>query len=359
MIFFLCPDLPYPTGGVKQIHLQAAVLQEAGHRVAILYTGSKRPRIWFPTPVPCWLAPPWLQDRISWRSMLVGLLRRLLQRRQDLSLPPRLAPLATSPIDQDLLVVPEIYAARLGELPAALPKLILNQGCFLTFHALESISPSEPTSLLVGYRAAGVIGQLANSPYGEAYLRWAFPGLSIGCLELAVSSPPSVPSLQQRDALLVFFPRKSTDVVEQVFGILRNRDALRGWRIRALEGLSESNVEQAFKEARLYVATSLQEGLGLTPLEAMANGCAVVGFPAWGGDAFLTEAFSRPVRTGDVLALAVAVEESLIELLAQPSAWQEKVDRARAMVQENHGPERAAASTRAAFGAFLNGETTP
>jgi glycosyltransferase involved in cell wall biosynthesis len=118
-------------------------------------------------------------------------------------------------------------------------------------------------------------------------------------------------------------------------------------------------VAQVFRQARLYLACSLQEGLGLPPLEAMANGCAVVGFPAWGGDSFLTEAFSRSVRTGDVLALAEAAEESLISLLAEPSTWQEKVNRARTMVQENHGPDRAAASTRAAFGAFLNGETSP
>jgi glycosyltransferase involved in cell wall biosynthesis len=115
-------------------------------------------------------------------------------------------------------------------------------------------------------------------------------------------------------------------------------------------------VAQVFSQARLYLACSLQEGLGLPPLEAMANGCPVVGFPAWGGDAFLREEFSRPVRTGDVLGLAEAVEESLNELLAHPDAWQGKVDRARAMVQECHGPERAAASSRAAFAAFLKEE---
>jgi glycosyltransferase involved in cell wall biosynthesis len=114
-----------------------------------------------------------------------------------------------------------------------------------------------------------------------------------------------------------------------------------------------------FRQARLYIATSLQEGLGLPPLEAMANGCAVVGFPAWGGDAYFTEAYSRPVSTGDVLALAVAVEESLNELFTDPSVWQEKVDRARSMVQQMHGADRAIASTLAAFGPFLNNKPAP
>ncbi len=356
MIYFLCPDLPYPTGGVKQIQIQAAYLQEAGHEVMILYTGSVRPRIWFPTSVPCRVAPAWLRDKSSWKQRLVGWLRHLSRSVKSLPLPPQLPTVATPITDAELLVVPEIYAARLGELPATIPKLILNQNCFLSFHGLETASTDKAISLLARYKSAGVIGHLANSRYGESYLRWAFPGLPLLPLQLAVDFPPSVPELQQRDPLLVFFPRKSGEVLQQVFGILRNRGVMQGWRIQPLEGLTEAEVNQVFRQARLYIAASVQEGLGLPPLEAMANGCAVVGFPAWGGDTFLTEAFSRPVQTGDVLALAEAVETSLIELLEYPSRWQEKVDNARAMVKEFHGSVSAASSSRAAFEFFLKGK---
>ena len=356
MIFFLCPELPYPTGGVKQIHLQAAALQSTGQQVAILYVGSARPCLWFPVTVPCWQCPPWMQQPQSRRVQLVRWLKRLLQRRERPARPPRLAPLPAPPTDHDLLVVPEIFAASLGELPPSTPKLILNQNCFLSFHGLDSTSAMPFRSLQDLYRTAGVIGQLANSPYGEAYLRWAFPGIPTQCLELAVNVPPTVSSLEQREPQLVFFPRKSPDVVQQVLGILRNRGALQGWRLMPLVDLTEVHVEQMFRQSRLYVACSLQEGLGLPPLEAMANGCAVVGFPAWGGDAFLTEAYASPVRTGDVLALAAAVEQCLGELLTQPASWQARVDRARAMVQERHNHDRAHASTRAAFGMLLKGE---
>jgi len=353
MIYFLCPDLPYPTGGAKQIHLQATYLQEAGHDVTILYTGSQRPRIWFPTTAPCRLAPPWLGNKNSYRQSIFWL-RQAFFKRWNYPLHLKLSPLSILPTNRDLLIVPEIYAAQLGELPPKIPKVILNQNCFLTFHGLNAAPAIGSGCLLHSYMASGVIGHLANSPYVEAYLRWSFPGLAIRTLELGVVSPASVPKLDQRDPIIVFFPRKSVDILQQLFGILRNRGALIGWRLKALEGLSESAVAHEFRQARLYVASSLQEGLGLPPLEAMANGCAVVGFPAWGGDAFVTEAVSRPVRTGDVLSLAVAVEESLIQLMADPSAWQAKVDRARDMVKQHYDPTRAAASSLEAFGAFLN-----
>lgn len=357
MIYFLCPDLPYPTGGVKQIHLLASYLQDSGQQVRVLYTGSKRPRIWFPSRVTLRLAPFWLQERTTWRQRMMASLRQTIRGKRKSVQQPRLTSNELPITAADLLVIPEIFASQLMELPSSIPKLILNQNSFLTFHGLTINSNGQDhsavNSLLNTYYRSGVIGQLANSPYGETYQQWAFPGIPIRALELAVDVPTSVPELHDRDQLLVYFPRKSGDICEQVIGILRNRGKLDGWRVKPLENLSEDAVQQLFRQARLYIASSLQEGLGLPPLEAMANGCPVVGFPAWGGDAFLTDTVSRPVRTGDVLALAQTVEECLIELQANPSSWKTRVDKARDMVNRCHSHQRAATSCQAAFEAFL------
>lgn len=353
MIYFLCPDLPYPTGGVKQIHLQASYLLDAGHEVVILYTGNPRPRFWFASRVPCRFASSWLTDHTTWRQKLLAPLRYLVRNSNRKQRLPRLKDLDHPLSETDLLVVPEIYATRLEDLPVNVPKLILNQNCFLSFHGVGISSVKYDCSVRDMFIATGVIGVLANSPYGEAYLRWAFPGLTVRTLHLAVDIPLVVPELRDRKPLLVYFPRKSGDVLEQLIGSLNNRGALAGWTLQPLEGLSGTAVQDLFKQARLFIAASVQEGLGLPPLEAMASGCVVVGFPAWGGDAYLTEDVSCQVQTGDVLALAQVLEKTLRSLLADPNSWQRQVSSARLMIQESYSHARAAASTQAEFSYFL------
>lgn len=356
MIYFICPSLPYPTGGVKQIHLIASYLIDSGLSVCILYTGKNRPRIWFPTEVPCYHAPPWLKSYLPLRDQVRKWLSHLVRNDPSIYTSLHLDLLYSPVTSEDLFVIPEIFGSQLAAFPPSVPKIILNQNCFLSFHDQSILPDSIRDSLLQHYINSNVIGQLANSPYGEAYLRWSFPNLPTRTLELAVDTPPTALEIVERDPILVYFPRKSGGVVEQVIGMLRNRGTLEGWKLQPLEGLSASEVQIVFSKAKIYVASSLHEGLGLPPLEAMANGCPVVGFAAWGGDEFLTESVSRVVRTGDVLALAQSVENTIKELREQPSTWQEKVNKARSMVSNLYNHKRAAASCINAFGYFLDND---
>jgi glycosyltransferase involved in cell wall biosynthesis len=51
----------------------------------------------------------------------------------------------------------------------------------------------------------------------------------------------------------------------------------------AIDNADEAKVANLLGESAIFLATSLYEGFGLPPLEAMACGCVVVGFHGYGG----------------------------------------------------------------------------
>jgi len=68
------------------------------------------------------------------------------------------------------------------------------------------------------------------------------------------------------------------------------------------------------RDAHIYVSTSVAEGLGLPPLEAMAAGCLVVGFTGGGGLDYATADNGVWVPDQDPWALAEALRETIASL---------------------------------------------
>jgi glycosyltransferase involved in cell wall biosynthesis len=76
--------------------------------------------------------------------------------------------------------------------------------------------------------------------------------------------------------------------------------------------LTQDGMVAAYRQADVFVALGFPEGFSLPPLEAMACGCAVVGFAGGGGLDFMTDGETAlVVQDGDVAALAHALERVL------------------------------------------------
>jgi len=85
---------------------------------------------------------------------------------------------------------------------------------------------------------------------------------------------------------------------------------------------SEAETAEILGSASVYLSMSDRESLGLTPLEAMASGCVVVGFHGYGGQEYATDAngiWLRPdhlEETADAVAkvvYAIEANENWIE----------------------------------------------
>jgi glycosyltransferase involved in cell wall biosynthesis len=106
--------------------------------------------------------------------------------------------------------------------------------------------------------------------------------------------------------------------------------------VACLGRISHEDLVRELQQADLFVLPSLQEGLGLVVLEAMACGLPVVCTPSGGPQAHV-----RPGQTGwhtrDFSAVAIA--ETIIEALANPGRLQEMGQLARQVVSAENGRE--------------------
>ena len=82
-----------------------------------------------------------------------------------------------------------------------------------------------------------------------------------------------------------------------------------------IDNMSEDKVAQALKHAAIFISMSEREGFGMPPAEAMACGCAVVGYTGFAGNEFMKPGISFPVPEGDYIELA----KTLLEVVAMPA----------------------------------------
>jgi hypothetical protein len=104
---------------------------------------------------------------------------------------------------------------------------------------------------------------------------------------------PQVPAWEQRPAQRVLPYRKGVDEVWNVsFARLREIVATRAPQIAFDEPLAGAGIAQPELFARIgatrhFLTLSATEGFGLVPLEAMALGCAVIGYDGFGGRQYM------------------------------------------------------------------------
>lgn len=293
IVYYLCPDHDKPSGGVRAIYRHVDVLNAAGIRATVLHHRDGFAASWFEHSTP-----------------VIGAARAMLSGR-------------------DTLVVPEIYGPYFERLPRG-PRLVaFNQNAYLTF---DGLAPGQRLSY-DRFDAA-----LAVSPDNAEFLRFAIPGLDVSVVSNAVDPEVFRPAAEPPPRRLALMPRKRSAEAEQILRLLGPR--LAGWEVVTISSSSEAEVAAALRAAPIFLALGKQEGFGLPAAEAMASGCFVVGFPAFGGREIFDPAFSRPVEDGDVLAAARELAAAMASYEEDPRLLREDGARARRHIEASFPPER-------------------
>lgn len=106
-------------------------------------------------------------------------------------------------------------------------------------------------------------------------------------------------------------PRKNPQDLSKIMSWFNNNDV----DFQMADGLTESQLITEYQKADIFLATGYPEGFGLPPLEAMACGCAVVGFTGKGADSFMIDQETALVAPdGDTDAAAYKLSQLLNDL---------------------------------------------
>jgi glycosyltransferase involved in cell wall biosynthesis len=302
-IYYLTPDYPAPTGGIRVAYRHVDLLNESGRAAAIVHHREGYSCRWFEHSTRVHGAP----------SVRLG--------------------------PEDVLVVPEMYGQFLDDLPHE-PKLVaFSQNAYMTF---DRVPPGRP----VPYDR--VTAAMTVSQDSAEYLRFAFPGLSVSVVRNAIDTSIFRPAAEPPGRRLAVMPRKRPADADQVLRLLGER--LRGWDVATIDGMSEGETAELMRSSAIFLAFGLQEGFGLPPAEAMASGCYVIGFPAFGGREIFDPAFSSPIEDGDVLTFAREVARAMSEFDRDPAT----LHRAGAQAAEHVRRTYSAALQRAELLEFMD-----
>jgi hypothetical protein len=212
-------------------------------------------------------------------------------------------------LDSDVVVLPEDYAEAIrGSRDLACRKVLFCQNHFFIF---DGLLPGETWSDF-GFSAYMCV----SSPIQNALSKWF--GVNASIVRPAVDEAFFAERSKPLEAPITIacMPRKGRGTLRLVRGLLAAKGHAKASAMSWLEieGLPKDQVAARLGTAQIYVSTSVREGLGLPPLEAMASGCLVVGFTGAGGLDFANRDNGVWVPDEDSWALAAALESTLASL---------------------------------------------
>jgi glycosyltransferase involved in cell wall biosynthesis len=312
-VYFLTPDYEVASGGIMVIYRHVDILNRAGIDAFVLHQ-----RVGFRC--------NWFENQTRIRYVQNTLVLR-----------------------GDLLVVPEISIASVQNLAPGTRYAIFNQNAHLTWKQGNQAAriAYEPSSDLVAV--------LTVSKHNAAMLQYGFPGADIVHMRLSIDPEVFYPSNGARPKRISYMPRRGNDDAVQVINLLRSRGALKEWEFVPLNGLSHFAVAEEFRQSRIFMAFTRQEGFGLPAAEAMACGCYVVGNHGFGGAEFFHPDFAAPVETGDIVGFANAVEQAVVNDDNESGWCQQRGAAAARYITATYSPPQEAQQVCATYLELLGG----
>jgi len=297
MIWFLSPDNAQPCGGIRTTYRHVDILNHHGLRAAVVHKQPGFRCNWFVHNTP---------------------VAYLDQVRYD---------------PADLIALPGIFGPSIHTYMPGIRKVIWNQGVYLTFKGY-SFSPSPVTP----YTHPDVVATICMSEDSRQYLNYVFPHLRLFRLHYSIDPALFYPT--EKRPQIAFMPWKNPDHVLQVVTILQLRGKAQGYELVPIDGVSETEAARHLREALIFLNFGTNEGFGLPPVEAMACGCAVIGYDGLGGREFFLPEHSFPVETGHIRAFVATIEHVLEMQRSRPGELAELRQCAVRFVREQYSPEQ-------------------
>ncbi len=298
-IFYFCPDFPQPSGGTRTLYRHVMRLREAGFDAAIVHRERDFRLTWHHCPAPV----IWLADRPRFEAT-------------------------------DILVFPEVMPEWIQQ-----TRHFAGRRVVIALSWLPSYARLQPGAR---WQDFGIHHAITTSPAVQRHLTWSME-IPVTLIPECIDAKHYVYQPGQKVREIAYLTRKDNSG-EWLQGTLTRRGRSRGWRWVPLRNLDETTYAQALQRATIYLATTLQEGLHVSVLEAMACGCLVVGYTGIGGKTYMVGGGSGQncvlVENGNLLQLGQTLEQVLATLEADAHRFDGVIRQALATVRPYQDPER-------------------
>jgi hypothetical protein len=197
-----------------------------------------------------------------------------------------------------VVVVPEFMNSVLTNLPADIPKVSFIQNAFYALHTSDFREDHAYDT------AKNVLACIVVSQQNLELLKFAFPERTFVRIHVSVDHATFYLSDKPPEKRIAYMSRKLSRDSKILLNILRSRGALDGWDVVEIDQMSESDVARVLRSTTLFLSFCEQEGSALPPIEALASGCRVIGYPGFGTGEYFVPPDATSVAEGDVASFA-------------------------------------------------------
>jgi GT2 family glycosyltransferase len=298
-LFFLCPDYNIPSAGVRTIYRHVDILNANGHEACVVHENRGFKCTWF--------------DHDTNITYVY-----------DAAVTP-----------EDTVVIPEIYGEKIVTMwqREAPRKVVFVQNAHTAFSVLASARE-------LPYRHSQVLAIISASDLVSPYLNYVCP--NVPTFEMRYSIDPALfycPPEPEKRNQVAYMGHKRQEDITQVLSLLRFRgDIAERWAFIPIFNKSEEETAHILRQSKLFMSFIHPEGFSLATAEAMACGCAVVGY-------FSPHFFGNPptlfhIRLGNTLEFAKGTEHALRGLDEKhPDDTHQTAQRISAEVLRRYSPE--------------------
>ena len=284
-IFYFCPDFPQPSGGIKKIYRHVERLNELGLNAAVVHQKSGFRVDWHTHQVPI----VWLEDKPQFDA-------------------------------SDTWAIPEVMTELIRQTSRSpVHRILLAMSWTPTYSRLK---PGER------WQDHGVTRAITTSAVIADHFAWSMD-LDVTIIPEFVNPELYYPE-EKSDLSICYLTRKDQSGAWLQGVISRRTDRLAAINWVPLREMDEPTYATRMRQASVYLATTLQEGMHVSVLEAMACGALVIGYSGIGGSEYMIgdgpEQNCVLVENGNLLALGQRVEEVLTELVESPDRYAQVVE---------------------------------